>query len=109
KTDPDAKLWRKGKGREAKLCYGANALMENRNGLVVDFRIDKLTGTLEEDVALEMLAEHVDVGATVGGDKGYDSERFVNGVRDLGITPHVAQNITALPRADEAGRDRQRA
>jgi transposase len=95
KTDPDAKLWRKGKGKEAKLCYGANALMENRNGLVVDFRIDKLTGTLEVDAAIEMLAEHVDVGATAGGDKGYDNERFVNGVRDLGITPHVAQNITA--------------
>lgn len=94
KTDPDAKLWRKGKGKEAKLSYGANALMENRNGLIIDFRIDKLTGTLETDVALEMIAEHVDVGATVGADRGYDNETFVNGTRDLGVTPHVAQHTT---------------
>lgn len=94
KTDPDAKLWRKGRGKEAKLCYGANALMENRNGLVVDFRLDVVHGSLEEDVALDMLAKHVDVGATVGGDKNYDCDRFVSGARDLGITPHVAQNIT---------------
>lgn len=98
KTDPDAKLWRKGKGKEAKLSYGANALMENRNGLIVDFRIDKLTGTLETDVALEMIAEHVDVGATVGADKGFDNETFVNGSRDLGVTPHVAQNISSTRR-----------
>lgn len=64
KTNPDAKLWRKGKGKDAKLSYGANALMENRNGLIVDFPIDKMTGTLGTDVALEMIAEHVDVGAT---------------------------------------------
>lgn len=61
KTDPGAKLWRKGKGKETKLCYGANAVMENRNGLVVDFRIDELTGTLEQDAAVEMISEHVDV------------------------------------------------
>jgi transposase len=93
KTDPGAKLWRKGKGKESKLCYGANALMENRNGLVVDFRIDELSGTLERDAAVEMIAEHVDVQATVGADKGYDSADFVERVRDLGVTPHVAQNI----------------
>jgi transposase len=94
KTDPGAKLWRKGKGKESKLCYGANALMENRNGLIVDLRIDELTGTLEQDAAVEMIAEHVDVRATVGADKGYDSTSFVERVRDLGVTPHVAQNIT---------------
>lgn len=94
KTDPGAKLWRKGKGKESKLCYGANTLMENRNGLIVDFRIDELTGTLEQDAAVEMISEHVDVRATVGADKGYDSTSFVERVRDLGVTPHVAQNIT---------------
>jgi transposase len=93
KTDPDAKLWRKGKGKEAKLCYGGNALMENRNGLLVDFRIDEISGTLEREAAIEMIAENVEGRATVGADKGYDSDAFVEGARELGVTPHVAQNI----------------
>jgi transposase len=104
KTDPGAKLWRKGKGKESKLCYGANALMENRNGLIVDLRIDELTGTLEQDAAVEMIAEHVDVRATVGADKGYDSTSFVERVRDLGVTPHVAQNITSYRGSNIDGR-----
>ena len=95
KTDPDAKLWRKGKGKEAKLSYGGNALMENRNGLLVDFRINEISGTLEREAAVEMLAENVDGSATVGGDKNYDSDAFVTAVREQGITPHVAQNITS--------------
>lgn len=96
KTDPEAKLWRKGKGREAKLCFGANALMENRNGLLVDIRINEMTGRLERDAALEMLDANVEngPGATVGGDKGYDTKAFVAGLRERNITPHVAQNIT---------------
>jgi transposase len=95
KTDPDAKLWRKGKGKEAKLCYGANALMENRNGLIVDFRIDEITGTLERDAALDMIAENVTGQCTVGGDKGYDSADFVEDLRELDATPHIAQNISS--------------
>jgi len=94
KTDPDAKLWRKGKGKEAKLCYGGNALMENRNGLLVDFRIDEISGTLEREAALEMIAENVEGRCTVGADKGYDTRAFVDDLRELGGTPHVSQNIT---------------
>lgn len=94
KTDPDAKLWRKGKGKEAKLCYGANALMENRNGLLADFRLDEISGTLEPDAALEMLAANIEGRCTVGADKGYDTYAFVALCRELGVTPHVTQNIT---------------
>ena len=93
KTDPDAKLWRKGKGKEAKLCYGANALMENRNGLIVDFCIDEISGTLERDAAIKMLSENVRGPSTVGADKGYDSADFVARARELGVTPHIARNI----------------
>ena len=97
KTDPEAKLWRKGKGREAKLCFAGNALMENRNGLLVDFHIDPMSGRIEREAALEMLAIHVgdNPGATAGADKGYDTKDFVAELREHGITPHVAQNITA--------------
>ncbi len=97
KTDPEAKLWRKGKGREAKLCFAGNALMENRNGLLLDFHIDPMSGRIEREAALEMLAIHVgdNPKATVGADKGYDTKDFVAELREFGVTPHVAQNITA--------------
>jgi transposase len=94
KTDPDAKLWRKGKGREAKLCYGANALMENRNGLLADFRLDVMSGTLECDSAIDMIAANVEGHCTVGADKGYDVYACVALLREMGATPHVARNIT---------------
>lgn len=96
KTDPDAKLWRKGKGREAKLCYGANALMENRNGLLVDFRVDIINGRLEREAALEMLDDSLDRHhrITLAADKGYDVKNFVAQLRERGIVPHVTQNIT---------------
>jgi transposase len=96
KTDPEAKLWRKGKGREAKLCFAGNALMENRNGLLVDFRIDMMSGTIEREAALQMLDDNVGEGrrATAGGDKGYDVKDFIAELRKRGITPHVAQQIT---------------
>jgi transposase len=90
KTDPEAKLARKGNGKEAKLSFSAHALMENRNGLLVDLRVDAATGTAERENALAMLKEHVSPGATVGGDKGYNHRAFVDGCRELGITPHVA-------------------
>lgn len=95
KTDPDAKLFRKGKGREAKLVYGGNALMENRNGLLIDFHVDGMSGTLEIDAALEMLDANVTARCTVGADKGYDTQHFVEEARRRGATPHVAQNITS--------------
>jgi transposase len=91
-TDPEARLARKGSNQEAKLCFSAHALMENRNGLLVDLRIDHATGTAERESALALLAENVDVAdATVGGDKGYNQRAFVDGCRELGITPHVAE------------------
>jgi len=91
-TDPEARLARKGNNQEAKLCFSAHALMENRNGLLVDLRIDHATGTAERESALALLAENVEVtGATAGGDKGYNQRAFVDGCRQLGITPHVAE------------------
>lgn len=96
KTDPEAKLYRKGKGQSAQLCYGAHALMENRNGLLVDFRISPATGTAERDYSLMMMTEEL-VGTaqiTVGADKGYDTRDFVKQCREYRITPHVAQNDT---------------
>ena len=70
--------------------------MENRNGLLVDLRIDEANGTAERTVALEMLADIVDGirEVTMGGDKGYDVRDFVQACRNMNVTPHVAQNIT---------------
>jgi hypothetical protein len=95
-TDPDAKLARKGNGKEAKLCYSAHALMENRNGLLVDFQIDLADGRAERRAAIEMLDANVPGGerVTLGGDKGYDTRDFVSECRARNVTPHVAQNIT---------------
>jgi hypothetical protein len=95
-TDPDAKLARKGKGKEAKLSYSAHALIENRNGLVLDLQMDVADGRAEGRNALEMLDNNV-LGhrrITVGGDKGFDTSDFVKDCRERNVTPHVAQNIT---------------
>src|SRR5205085_11495472 len=72
-TDPEAKLARKGKGKEAKLAFAAHALMENRNGLLVDFRVTEAFGTTERDAALAMLDEALPGNGriTVAGDKGF--------------------------------------
>jgi transposase len=92
-TDPDAKLARKGAGKEAKLSYTGHVLMENRNGLVVDALVDLATGTAERDAAFEMAAEIPgDRRVTVGGDKNYDTAELVEKWRGLNVTPHVAQN-----------------
>lgn len=92
-TDPEAKLARKGRGKEAKLAYSAHALMENRNGLLVDLRVAEANGYAEREVALAMLDEHKTVRgpATVGADKGYDTHDFVADCRAMNIVPHVAQ------------------
>lgn len=97
KTDPESKLWRKGKGRESKLSYMAHALMENRNGLLVDFRITAASGTAERDAAINMLNESLPSGnrITLGADRGYDSRDFVKKCREHDVTPHVAQNANA--------------
>jgi transposase len=94
-TDPESRLARKGKGKEAKLAYSGHALMENRNGLLIDFRIDEANGTAERDIALEMLKDALPEAAraTVAGDKNYDTKDFVAQCRELRVTPHVAQNI----------------
>jgi hypothetical protein len=92
-TDPDARLARKGSGKEAKLSYNGNLLTENRNGLIVTTEVFQVNGTAERDAALVML-EQVPGGqrVTVGGDKGYDTRDFVAECRNMNVTPHVAQN-----------------
>jgi len=93
-TDPDARLARKGNGKEAKLSYAANLLTENRNGLIVNTETLEATGTAERDAALIMVEPFAGSGRlTLGGDKGYDTRDFVAGCRRLGVTPHVAQNV----------------
>ena len=95
-TDPDARLARKSGGQEAKLAFTGHLLMENRNGLVVDARLTYATGTAEPEAALAMLEALPGGGhKTVGADKNYDTAKFVASSRVLGVTPHVAQNITA--------------
>lgn len=91
-TESDARLARKGTGKEAKLCLSGNVLMENRNGLIVDAEVLLVEGNHEVDAALELLRDHAAKGSTVGADKLYDCADFVGGCRKLGITPHVAQN-----------------
>jgi len=90
-TDPEARLYRKGPGKEAKLCFLGEAMTENRHGLIVATRTMLATGTAECEAALDMMADR-NGRATVGADKLYDQAGFVAGARALGVTPHVAQN-----------------
>ena len=92
-TDPEARLYKKATGQEAKLCFLGHLLMENRNGLVVDAGVTQATGTAERETALEMIGEQAGTGGcTLGADKAYDTKAFVAGLRELSVTPHVAQN-----------------
>src|SRR5579863_2462484 len=95
-TDPDARLYRKGPGKEAKLCFMGHALMENRNGLVVDACLTEANGHAERIAALHMIEPCADRPRpiTLGADKGYDAEDFVNELRSMNATPHVAQNTS---------------
>lgn len=96
-TDVDAKLARKGPGKEAKLSYSGNLLIENRNGLIVNGELLEANGRAERDAALIMLEQISGTHpATVGGDKGFDTAEFVAECRHMNVTPHVAQN-TARP------------
>jgi len=104
KTDPEARLLRKGRGREAKLCLLAHALIKNRHGLLVDLRVSEAHGRAERDEALAMLAEHVAGRSSVGADRAYDTRGFVAGCRQRGVTPHVAQNENARRRSAIDGR-----
>jgi transposase len=92
-TDPEARLMRKGNQREAKLSYQGHVLMENRHGLVVDACLTQASGLAERETALAM-ATNLPRGATLGADKGYDTAGFVEDLRALGVTPHVAQHTT---------------
>jgi transposase len=95
KTDPESKLWRKGDGQPAKLCFQGSALMENRNGLLVEMRVTAMSGTAERENALAMLkAAERSERATVGADRAFDVTSYVEECRAAGITPHVAQQIT---------------
>ena len=93
-TDPDARLFRKGAGKEAKLCHMGHLMTENRNGLIVDARLTEANGTAERTTALDMIEDNAKPGSTVGGDKNYDTADFVAGCRERGCTPHVSQNNT---------------
>jgi len=102
-SDPDARLYRKSSNTGAQLGYLGHAMMENRNGLVVDGRLTSATGTAEREAALEMIK---DMGGahriTLGADKAYDTADFVSDLRALGVTPHIAQNNTRRRSAIDA-------
>ena len=90
-TEPEARLAKKGRGKEARLCFGAHVLMDNREGLVVDVRLTPADGPGERAAAVEMLASVSGTGRiTVGADRGYDTRGFVRECRKLKVTPHVA-------------------
>ena len=92
KTDPESRLARKAVGKETRLSYSANALMENRNGLLVDLLIEPADGYAERRAAITMLrALEKKKRITVGADKGYEAKSFIQDCRELGVTPHVAQ------------------
>jgi transposase len=94
-TDADSLLYRKGKGKEAKLSFMGHVLMENRNGLAVLACVTTATGTAERDAALVFAATISGAGrVTLGGDKNYDTQEFVRELRALKVTPQVAQNNT---------------
>ena len=94
-TDPDSRMFKKSEGTEAKLRYMGHVLMENRNGLAVSARLTQATGTAERDACLEMLEDaNAHRRITLGGDKNYDVHDFVDTLRSLNVTPHVAQNDT---------------
>ena len=93
-TDPDARLFRKGAGKEAKLCHMGHLMTENRNGLIVDARLTEADGTAERATALGMIGKNAGPGSTIGADKNYDTADFVAGCRKRGAVPHVAQNNT---------------
>lgn len=95
-SDPDAMLYRKGPGMEAKLCFIGHALMENRHGLLVDTRLTRVSGHAERLAALEMIESRADKpeAITLGGDKGFDAADFVMELREINVTPHIAQNLS---------------
>jgi hypothetical protein len=98
-TDPAAKLYRKSSQQGADLYYIGHALMENRNGLVVEATVTPANGTAEREAALAMIKKVSRKKGqkrriTLGADKNYDTQEFVKALQGLKVTPHVAQNNT---------------
>jgi Transposase DDE domain len=96
-TDPEARLARKGKGREARLSFMGHVLMENRNGLLVDFALTQAMGTAEREIAPKLVDDARQRGLhprTLGADKSYDTAECVAALRKQHVTPHVAQNTS---------------
>jgi IS5 family transposase len=93
-TDPDARLYKKGPGKEAKLCFMGHALMENRNGLIVGAVATRASGHAERLAAQHLIEPHAADAqrVTLGGDKGFDTQDFVAEMREINVTPHVARN-----------------
>jgi len=91
-TDPEALLARKGNGKEAKFSFLGNVLMENKTGLVMDVTVTQASGTVERETALRQLENQPAMRRlTVAGDKGYDTQAFVEGCQARNVTPQVAQ------------------
>jgi hypothetical protein len=93
-TDPEARLMRKGRGKETRLCFMGHVLMENRTGLIVDLDLTQATGRAEREAALRMLDRlpRKKRRLTLGADRGYDTQDFVAELRKRRVTPHVTQN-----------------
>jgi len=108
-TDPDALLYRKGPGMEARLCYIGHSLMENRSGLIVDTRLTRVSGYAERLAALEMIEPRGERrrAVTLGADKGYDARDFVMELRELNVRPHLAQNQRDGPGGRRSAIDRR--
>jgi transposase len=96
RSDPEARLARKGQGQETRLCYAGHVLMENRSGLILDVLVTQATGTAEREAALVLLDRRQTPRkrVTLGADKGYDTRAFVEELRRREVTPHVAQNVS---------------
>jgi len=109
-TDRDARLYRKGRGKEAKLCFMGHGLMENRHGLLVDACLTLADGHAERVAALHMVEPLADRPhrITLGADKAYDAEDFVNELRSMRVTPHVAQNTSGRRSAIDSRTTQQR-
>jgi transposase len=103
-TDPEARLYRKGPGMEARLCFIGHALMENRSGLIVDTRLTLADGHAERNAALSMIEPRADRprAISLGADKAYDAEDFVNELRSMNVRAHVAQNTSGRRSAIDA-------
>ncbi|MDP7179407.1 MAG: IS5 family transposase [Verrucomicrobiota bacterium] len=92
RTDPGSRWFRKGPGKEARLVYMGHVLMENRNGLVIDSRLTSATGKAEREAAQQMIGKRAGgQRLTLGADKGYDAKDFVNRLRKLNVSPHIAR------------------